>query len=139
MLSVLAHAPDIVTLCDKVQGPKREYPAIAAPGIFTPMANARANSEIKRLVGARLALFRDVVLGKSQSDMARHYEFAANRWNQYENGERLADIYTMIRFCDDFGATLDWLYRGDLASLPARHADAIREHLPAQALQRVVA
>ena len=41
-----------------------------------------------------------------------------NRYNQYESGARPLTIDAATRICDEYGVTLDWLYRGDRSRLP---------------------
>jgi len=33
-------------------------------------------------------------------------------WNKYEAGTRLPPPYAMAAFCEMFGCSMDWLYRG---------------------------
>jgi transcriptional regulator with XRE-family HTH domain len=41
-----------------------------------------------------------------------------NRYNQYESGARRLTIDAAHKICDEYGVTLDWLYRGDRSRLP---------------------
>ena len=41
-----------------------------------------------------------------------------NRYSQYETGTRTLTIDAAHRICDEYGVTLDWLYRGDRSKLP---------------------
>ena len=41
-----------------------------------------------------------------------------NRYSQYETGVRPLTIDAALRICDEYGVSLDWLYRGDRAQLP---------------------
>ncbi len=41
-----------------------------------------------------------------------------NRYSQYETGTRPLTIDAAHRICDEYGVTLDWLYRGDRSRLP---------------------
>jgi transcriptional regulator with XRE-family HTH domain len=40
-----------------------------------------------------------------------------NRYNQYESGVRPLTIDAAHRICDEYGVTLDWLFRGDRSRL----------------------
>ena len=42
----------------------------------------------------------------------------ANTYSQWEAGTRRPNLEDMLRFCDRFGVTLDWIYRGNIATLP---------------------
>jgi len=41
-----------------------------------------------------------------------------NRYSQYETGVRALTIEAALRICDEYGISLDWLYRGDRSRLP---------------------
>ena len=45
-----------------------------------------------------------------------------NRYCQYETGARLLTIETALGICEQYGVTLDCLYRGDRSTLPHRLA-----------------
>lgn len=84
------------------------------PGRSMP-ASSRANEIVK--IGDRLRAFREA-LELSQSDLARAISVRANTYNQWENGKRLIDPLVASRLCDQFGVTMDWIYRGNMSSLP---------------------
>jgi len=48
-----------------------------------------------------------------------------NRYNQYETGVRALTIDAALRISDEYGISLDWLYRGDRSRLPHHLAIAI--------------
>jgi transcriptional regulator with XRE-family HTH domain len=45
-----------------------------------------------------------------------------NRYSQYESGVRPLTIDAALRICEEYGLTLDWLFRGDRSMLPHRLA-----------------
>jgi hypothetical protein len=45
-----------------------------------------------------------------------------NRYCQYETGARPLTIEAALGICEQYGVTLDWLYRGDRSTLPHRLA-----------------
>jgi transcriptional regulator with XRE-family HTH domain len=45
-----------------------------------------------------------------------------NRYSQYETGARPLTIDAAQRICNEYGVTLDWLYRGDRSTLPHQFA-----------------
>jgi transcriptional regulator with XRE-family HTH domain len=63
-----------------------------------------------------------VALGINQTEFARRVHLKQNRYNQYESGARALTIDAANRICDEYGVTLDWLYRGDRSMLPHRLA-----------------
>ena len=67
-------------------------------------------------IGLRLKTLRQS-LGMKAIDLATSVECKANRWSQYESGERTITLEVAIRVADEYGVTLDWIYRGDRASL----------------------
>lgn len=138
VMRAVRHEPNIVTQSDMRQVPKSDYESHSAWALILGMANARSDSEVKVLVGKRLRLSREL-LGKSQGELAEAYGFKANRWNQWEQGSRLADLYTMLRFCHDYYFTLDWIYRGRLGSLTVERAEELRKRIPARELRQIAA
>lgn len=81
-------------------------------------------SDLKNL-GRRLQATREA-LGLSAAQLCKRIQCKANRWSQYESGERRITLEIADRLCDEFGLTLDWIYRGNRALLP----DAIRVKIP---------
>ena len=57
-------------------------------------------------------------LGVNQREFARRVNLKPNRYSQYETGARALTIDAAHRICDEYGVTLDWLYRGDRSGLP---------------------
>lgn len=71
-------------------------------------------SEIMAELGTRLRWAREVI-AESQSDMCRLLGGVnGSTWNRWEKGTRYPDPVVMVRVCNDFGLTIDYLYRGDL-------------------------
>jgi len=76
-------------------------------------------------VAHRLRSMREA-LGLNQADFARSIDIAANRWNQYEKGERMITLAVATACCEAHGVTLDWIYRGDPSGLPMRLHQRLR-------------
>ena len=68
-------------------------------------------------IATRLRHTREA-LGLKQREFARRANLKANRYSQYESGTRSLTIDAAQRICDEYGVTLDWLYRGDRSRLP---------------------
>ena len=49
-----------------------------------------------------------------------------SRWSNYVSGDRRITLEIANRLCDEFGLTLDWIYRANPAGLP----HSIRIKLP---------
>jgi len=75
----------------------------------------------RRLRRARLALHLD------QQEFGTRAGLSQPQYNQFENGKRLLTLAAALRLCNEYGLTLDWLYRGDPSGLAYRLATAIRD------------
>jgi transcriptional regulator with XRE-family HTH domain len=70
-------------------------------------------------------------LGLNQREFAMRANLKPNRYSQYETGARQLTIEAAQRICDEYGVTLDWLFRGDRSTLPHRLAiDIARKSKP---------
>ena len=76
-------------------------------------------------IGGRLRLTREA-FGLGQNEFARQAGIATNTYNQYEQGKRLPRYDLANQICDEFGVTLDWIFRGDASGLPVHIANLIR-------------
>ena len=79
-----------------------------------------------REVGHRLRLSR-LALGMTAAALCRDIDVNRQTYSQWENGIRLLDVLAAIRLKKRHGVTLDWLYDGDWARLPARLATLMRD------------
>ena len=68
-------------------------------------------------IGARLRSFRDI-LGLTQHTFARRAGLTQQALAQYESGKRRPTVEIAAAFCDTYGLTLDYIYRGDVRGLP---------------------
>lgn len=68
-------------------------------------------------IATRLRHTREA-LGLNQKEFAMRANLSQNGYNQYESGARRLTIDAAHRICDEYGVTLDWLYRGDRSRLP---------------------
>jgi DNA-binding XRE family transcriptional regulator len=85
-------------------------------------------AESNKSLAQRLKMTREA-LEITPAQLCRRLGIAENRWSQYENGKRRITMPVAIRLCDEFGLTLDWIYRGNPAHLP----NSIRLKMPAKA------
>lgn len=72
-----------------------------------------------KTIAKRLQMTRGA-LGVTAAQICRAIECKPNRWSQYESGERRITLAVAIRFCEVYGVSLDWIYRGDPSALPVR-------------------
>lgn len=59
----------------------------------------------------RLRLLRET-LTPSQVEGAEAAGESAPTWNRYENNKGRIDLLALVRFCDTFNVTTDWVLRG---------------------------
>lgn len=79
-------------------------------------------------VGLRLRAAREA-LGKNQTQLADAINAAKNTYSQWESGDRLANLVAMAKLCNDYGITLDWIYRGVASGLPQDlHEKVLKRH-----------
>jgi DNA-binding XRE family transcriptional regulator len=57
-------------------------------------------------------------LGVNQTEFARRVNLKPNRYSQYESAARPLTIDAALSICEEYGLTLDWLFRGDRSMLP---------------------
>lgn len=73
--------------------------------------------ESNKSLATRLKMTR-TALGVTPTDVCKRLKIGASAWSQYENGDRRITLKVAIKFCDEFGLTLDWIYRADPSRLP---------------------
>lgn len=73
--------------------------------------------ETNKSLAARLKMTREA-LNVTPSDVCKRIKVGASAWSQYESGDRRITLKVAIKFCEEFGLTLDWLYRADPSRLP---------------------
>jgi len=74
-------------------------------------------AESLKSLGNRLKITRQA-LDLSAAELCRQIACKPNRWSQYESGERKITVEVANRLCDEFGLSLDWIYRANPALLP---------------------
>jgi DNA-binding XRE family transcriptional regulator len=79
-------------------------------------SNADMEQSVK-VLARRLKLTREA-LELSAAEVCKRIDCAPNRWSQYEGGQRPITIAVAIAMCEEFGLSLDWIYRGDPQRLP---------------------
>ena len=68
-------------------------------------------------IGKRLVQLRKV-LGISQAEICRQIKCSTTRWSNYEVGDRQITLPIAVKLADEYGASLDWIYRGQRENLP---------------------
>jgi transcriptional regulator with XRE-family HTH domain len=99
------------------------------------MADATLKPTDKIAVGARLKLAREA-LDLSQAEMCRRAGIAPNTWNNYEKGLNRISLDEAFKVVNATGISLDYIYRGIEALMPAHVADGIRRLRAQQEIER---
>lgn len=91
-------------------------------------------------VGERLSWIREIS-GMSQAEIAKVFGMDQSTWAKWETGERQVSLVTMVRVCDAYGCTMDFLIRGMIGGhmdrdlelhLVARHPELMGAAAPAR-------
>jgi transcriptional regulator with XRE-family HTH domain len=78
----------------------------------------------RKMVGRRLEQSL-IAIGKKPAEIARLFGISQQRLSNYITGARPLDIEVAMKLSARFGITLDWLYMGDIRSLPYEIAQRI--------------
>lgn len=70
-----------------------------------------------KAMGRRLKITREA-LELSAAELCKRIDCAPNRWSQYESGKRAITVPVAIALCEEFGLSLDWIYRADPSRIP---------------------
>jgi transcriptional regulator with XRE-family HTH domain len=81
--------------------------------------DGEARAAYAEQIGKRLKATRRA-LNLTQAELCRSSGVQPSTYNQYERGINVISLSQALRLCDAFAVTLDWIYRGDPTSLPAR-------------------
>lgn len=77
-------------------------------------------------VGHRLRRLRET-LGLTRAEMADANHIDRTNWGRFEDGKRLITTDVAYRLKRRYGITFDWLYDGDVGSLPVSLAERLRQ------------
>lgn len=99
-----------------------EHSAVMARGIPNPTTPEQ--------IGDRLRITR-AALGHTQATMARLMGSSTDgqAYENYEAGRRRISVDHALALCASVGLTMDWIYRGNIQSLPAELAERIQVQL----------
>jgi len=78
-------------------------------------------------VGKRLTLTRLALGFENQKDFYVATRLGASAYSMWESGDSFPRVEHMMLLCQQFGLTLDWIYRGDLSNVSYSLAVKIRE------------
>lgn len=80
---------------------------------------ADPHAESTEAIARRLKATRDALGFQQQTDFAKALGIHKSTYNLFESGERRITITVAQRLRRKFGISLDWIYAGDAAQLPA--------------------
>jgi transcriptional regulator with XRE-family HTH domain len=89
--------------------------ALAVEKALHRVKNWRMAESLKSL-GRRLEVTR-VALDLRSVDLCKLIDIKENRWSQYESGDRKITLEVADKLCDQFGLSLDWIYRANPSAL----------------------
>lgn len=75
------------------------------------------DAERRDAIADRLRATR-CALGLSQAELCQMAEIAPNTYNQWEKGRQGISVVGAIKLCNTFHLSLDWIFRGDISTLP---------------------
>ena len=75
-------------------------------------------------LGARLEMAIQAV-GLTQAEAARNLDVSPSKFGHWIQGRHYPNPYTVKRFCDRYGITADWIYRGQVSALPHDLGDVL--------------
>ncbi|WP_168220589.1 helix-turn-helix domain-containing protein [Azospirillum thermophilum] len=79
-------------------------------------------------IGRRLHATR-LGLNLKSTEIAEAIGITTQAWSQYEAGSRRASLDVGLALSNRFRIPLDWIYRGELASVPYSLAQEIMRHM----------
>lgn len=82
--------------------------------------------ESKEAISERLKLLR-IALGPSQAVFCARVKIATNTWNNYERCVTRISLDEAMKVARKTNVGLDWIYRGEEATLPSFILDGIRK------------
>lgn len=64
-------------------------------------------------------------IGASQAEICRDFGVSPSRLGNWLAGRHYPSPFFLARFCDRYGITMDWIYRGQLGGVAASLAGAL--------------
>lgn len=79
------------------------------------------------LIGRRLEALRIACEKGTQEQFASQIGVSKNRYNNWAVGVGAIPVAQAIRVCEETGASLDYIYRGERGSLPSKLSASVKE------------
>jgi transcriptional regulator with XRE-family HTH domain len=86
------------------------------------MSKTLSNLAHREEVAARLAITFDA-LNLKPAQVAKFLEITTSKLGNWLAARNYPDEFLVVRLCDRYGVTADWIYRGNLYGLPSELAD----------------
>ena len=83
-------------------------------------------------IAERLELTRLALNFVSQAELASAARMSRQRWNKFVTARDRISVDAALQLCRQYGLSLDWIYRGDLNTLPSQFAKQIEAVKAAQ-------
>jgi transcriptional regulator with XRE-family HTH domain len=83
-----------------------------------PDMSTDASTEGLQQIGERLRLLRLAAGYSNQVEYADALNVSPQRYNHWERGRRLPDLWAIGRICAMTGATADWIFFGVVGAMP---------------------
>ena len=103
--------------------PQAQKVCIVAETIVRQTAGMDAATH-KVKVGERLRIAIEAI-GASQAAVCRQLKVQPSKLGNWLRGENYPDPYFIQRFCDRYGVTADWIYRGVASGVAGSLGDAL--------------
>jgi DNA-binding XRE family transcriptional regulator len=81
------------------------------------MASDKSTEGLQQ-IGERLRLLRVAAGYPNQVEYAEALSISPQRYNHWERGRRMPDLWAVGRICTMTGATSDWIYFGVMGAMP---------------------
>ncbi len=84
-------------------------------------------SQHKAEVGANLRVAIQVTHGGNASAFGREFGLTPHKVGNWLRGDNYPDMMVLIRYCDEYGLTLDWFFRGKASGVASDVAVVLKQ------------
>lgn len=84
---------------------------------LAPVAFNGGMAEFAKALASRLKQTREA-LGLKPVEICKRLDVSPTAWSMYESGDRRITLAVANKLCDEFGLSLDWIYRANPSALP---------------------
>lgn len=98
------------------------------------MSDAQHKAEVGRRLRSAIE-----TLGLTQTEVARGLAATPSKLGNWLRGDNYPSAWFVTRFCERYGVTTDWIYRGIVAGMDAKLADNLWKSAQAPAMADLLA